>query len=497
MPKEVTMNASSQELSKILELTKLLNSSQDVKYILNEMMNRTLNIIQSADIAVIFLYDKEKQDLCSMASVGFGDRTFRLNPNESITGQTFVTKKTLHLKTHEEMIEAMASLKASTKSSLEKGCVQPISEIQSSISCPLIHNNECIGVFVLDNFQSKPAMTEKDVYLAELISLNATIAIINASNYKQMIEEKDRYAYSMYLHNKFTEMVLKGESIQDIIEEVSQMRDKDMLVIDAYKKITHIPVNTCQTHKTLSATHMWFSNRLSVNNQTLYHDDKDQKWWLYNPIRVDETFLGWVAIISPTNNFPELERITLDKCSTIIALEIIKNEELLTLEYSLKGDFFENLLSNESKQVIEVFSKRYGYDFHKPHQLIITQLKSPRIDNDALKNNRYLYKEFKALNHQYLLNSITLLKQNLIITIFDSSHTIKRETLVELIHQYEEQAALIASISKTQVNITTIVSKEIGPRDSFKNIYEQTIKLFNLNICSRNTFSHFFFQILK
>lgn len=318
------MNASSEDLKKILELTKLLNSSRDVKYILDEMMHKTLNIIDRADLAVIFLYDKDTNTLKSMASVGLGDVEFTLKPNESITGITFTSQKPLHLKTKAEMTEAMASLKKSTKKRLAKECVNPISTIQSSISCPLIHNNECIGVFVLDNFESKAPLTEDDVYLAELISLNATIAIINASNYKQMLKEKDRYAYSTYLHNKFTDMVLNGESVDDIINEVSIMRDKDIFVFDSYYKVTHYSHSNLYDRCVVEDAHKTFIEAISPDKLSKHYDNTHNLWILYNPIRVNESLFGWVAVISSEDDFPELEIIAINKCSTIIALEILK-----------------------------------------------------------------------------------------------------------------------------------------------------------------------------
>ena len=42
------------ELQSILEATKLLNSSNDVNYILNSLMNTTLKLLERADIGVIF-----------------------------------------------------------------------------------------------------------------------------------------------------------------------------------------------------------------------------------------------------------------------------------------------------------------------------------------------------------------------------------------------------------------------------------------------------------
>jgi sugar diacid utilization regulator len=491
------MKASSEDLQKVLELTKLLNSSRDVKYILDEMMHKTLDIIKSADIAVIFLYNPETDELKSATSVGFGDITFTLKPNESITGSTFVKQKTLFLKSQKEMNEAMKTLASATKKTLDQVCISPVDTIQSSISCPLIHDNECIGVFVLDNFETKPAMTESDVYLAELISLNATIAIINASNYKRMLQEKDRYAYSTFLHNKFTTMVLEGKSVQGIIDEVADMRDKDVIVFDTYYKITHHSHDQDFDLPSVEAAHKKTIKSLSPTKHSKFYDALNDFWIFYNPIRVNDILFGWVALVSRDDHFPEIEQITIDKCSTIIALEILKSEELLSMEHSLKGDFLENLMSGQSTEIIEKFSKRYGYDSSHPHKMIIMKCHSLDIDEPFVANLRYLYKKIRALNQSLFENSITLQKRNYIITIYDSIQTITRKDLESLMDDYRQQTEFISTMTHKSFYVAVVVSAEIATNQEFKSAYEQTMKIFNLAICQNQSFVHYYFEDLE
>ncbi|MCK5762837.1 MAG: GAF domain-containing protein, partial [Clostridiales bacterium] len=236
------------ELHKVLEITKLLNSSNNVDYIIEHLMQATLQILERADIGVIFLYDEDLNVLRLKASIGFGDIEMELDPGESITGTAFNMKKTLHLKNHQEMMILMNKMTKSKFHLLDKKIPFPMNAFQSSISCPLIHKEKCIGVFVIDNFIGKDALNEDDIYLAELISQHATIAIINANNHKIETEnqkklqnyslliekEKNRYKYSTYLHDKFTEMVLNGNNISDILKEVSQMLKKDIFTIDLF-----------------------------------------------------------------------------------------------------------------------------------------------------------------------------------------------------------------------------------------------------------------------
>ncbi len=491
------MDKHSNDLNKILELTKLLNSSRNVEYILDEMLSKTLEIIKKADIAIIFLYNEETDALHSMASVGFSDTEFVLKKNESITGATFISQKTMYLKSHDEMTRAMTNLTQSSKDRLEEKCMYPISKVQSSISCPLIHDGECIGVFVLDNFDNKPALDENDVYLAELISINATIAIINASHYKQMLKEKDSYAYSTFLHNKFTDMVLRGGDISAIATEVSKMLYKEVIVVDSFYNISDYSDNSIYSHGILESVHNGFVKNILSDKQSKHYDKDNDFWILYNPIRVNEILLGWVAVISKTDEFTELELITIDKCSTIIALEILKNDELLNMEHSLKGDFLENLISGNSEKILDKFSKKYGYNFSNPHRLIIMKFRANEMDQVYLKKLRYLYKKIRKVNLEFFTNSISFLKGNDIVVVYDNLEEVPRDELEKLIKLYEDEISYIINIEKLNFDVSVLISDEIPNLDSFREVYNQTMKIFNLDIVKDDSFSYYFFSDLE
>ena len=88
--------------------------------------------------------------------------------------------------------------------------------------------------------------------------------------------------------------------------------------------------------------------------KTTFYYDRLDVWISFNPIIVNREILGWVSIVSESDGFTELERIAIDKCSTIIALEVLKNNELSTMEQSLKGDFLDNLLWDNNSELVKL-----------------------------------------------------------------------------------------------------------------------------------------------
>lgn len=499
------------ELQKILEVTKLLNSSDDVDYILNYLMQETLRILERADIGVIFLYNVAKDILELKTSIGFGNIKMVLKPGESITGAAFSMKKTLHLKSHEEMMFYMGTMEKTKFSLLNEKISLPMHTIQSSISCPLIHNDICLGVFVIDNYMNKEALNEDDVYLAELISQHATIALSNAENRKKEIEnkkslqkysrlvesEKDRYKYSTYLHNKFTEMVLNGRSINDVLKEVSIMLKKDVFILDLFNVITNYSLGFTTNIDMLKLEKSKFVTKIHEHKESLFYCENLFSWILFNPITVNKEILGWVGILTEASEIDELEKITIDKCSTILALEKLKNSELSNMEQSLKGNFLDNLLEDTSNEFANKFAEKYNYNFNNQHQILIVRIDANNIEMSLHQNIKYLYNEINKLAIQAFSNSITLINKNYIITIFDYTEKINRSKLLSFIREIDEKRKYVLSFSKIKFNCQISVSSVIKNSSDFKITYNQTMHLFNLEINENKNFDYYFYDDLE
>jgi len=236
------------KLQELLEASKLLNSTQDTDYILNFLLKKSLELIKGGDTGVIFLYNKNTGMLEIRAYIGFDSSVTdaKLYPGESMTGIAFLKQKPIFFSNTKEIKDAMGTMRDVNTRIVEKSLRNKPNELLGSICCPLIYREECIGVIVIDNFENHASLTEDDVSLLEAISVQATIAIINAQNYEnqlrnnadlekynKMLEfERNKYRYSTSLHSRFTEMVLNGCSIEDILLESSSLLQRDVFIID-------------------------------------------------------------------------------------------------------------------------------------------------------------------------------------------------------------------------------------------------------------------------
>ena len=499
------------ELQTVLEMSKLLNSSNDVSYILNSMMNTTLNLMERADIGVIFLYDKKNDVLRLETAVGFGDLNICLKPGESITGIAFNRGKTLHLKNQEEMMEAMGTMDRDKYSRLEKSIRLPMETIQSSIACPLMNNDECIGVLVIDNYYGTDPLNGEDVYLIELISHHATIAIANAANYEKILEnqkslerysliveeEKNKYEYSTFLHNKFTSMVLNGNSIREIVKEVALILKRDVFIVDLLYSIPHYSTDYLTDYEQIKKSKSSFIPRLPQHQVSIFYCERLAHWICFNPILVSREVLGWVGVVSDGSEFNELEKITVDKCSTIIALEMLKNNELNNMEQSLKGDFLENLLADKSTEFMSKFAEKYNYHFENRHQFIIMNISYDALDKSLNRNLRYLYTEMNRLMMATFTSSITLLYRKYIITLFEHNQKADKHYLTELMEKVKNACLMILDYSKDDFDIRIAISEVADQNSNFREIYDNAMKIFNLDLKNTGRFNYYFYEDLE
>ena len=482
------------ELQNILEATKLLNASRDLDFILKELMNTTLRLIKRADIGIIFLYDKADGLLKSKYSFGFDNMNVSLKPGESITGITFNQLRTLHLKSPEEVHQAMSSMASDTKEMLHKRIVRPMDNLLSAISCPLIHDGECIGVLVLDNYMGGEVFTDDDVYLAELISVQATIAIRNAENYSREIKaqealkeyshmvemEKNRYQYSTFLHNKFTEMILNRNSSDDIISEVSQLLQTDIFIIDLFYTVVSYAGDHYDKKEELEDIKSSLLEYLSSEGDTIHYNKDLNLWIMFYPIFVSGDVFGWIGLFLTEDRLSELDRIVVEKCSNVVALEILKDYDMANLEQSIRGDYFDNLLKGTPMNLDNKFHQRYRIDFSHPHRMLLINLIYQKRDNPAYKYFRYFYQAVNTLALQTFKKSLAIQKRNLIIIIIDDNETVSRELMKEFHRSLVHIVEKLEARAKIQSSCVSIVSEKITSYDEFRNIYERTYKLFDI-----------------
>jgi len=108
-----------------------------------------------------------------------------------------------------------------------------------------------------------------------------------------------------------------------------------------------------------------------------------------------------------------------------------------------------------------------------------------------------LYLEVNKLANTFFKNSITLMKKNYIVTIFDVNSDLKREDIIVFINKVFKKSEYVLSFLKSKFSCHVSVSEIVSNQGNFKFIYENAIQLFDLNLNNNEIFAYYFYEDLE
>jgi len=188
--------------------------------------------------------------------------------------------------------------------------------------------------------------------------------------------------------------------------------------------------------------------------------------------------LGWLCVVSDNDYYSELDNITVERSATILALEMLKVNELSHMEQALKGDFLESLIMNQNKDYIMKCAKNYRFCFDRKHQIIIIEIERDRDtvsqekhEKELKKYIKYYYNVINDKINRIFPNSITLIKGNNIVVILELSNGNSKEKIRSFLEGIvtDNNVSFFSRYGKKKVRAG--VSDEINSLESFKTSY--------------------------
>lgn len=494
------------KLQELLEVSKLLNSSMNINEILKLLLKKSLELIEGGDAGMISLYNPENGMLEIKAYEGVGDciRTLKFLPGESFAGRAFSDKRTYFYSNAADVKHAMSTLSSDNLKILMKSVENTVNsiDIYGGIGCPLMYQQECIGVIVIDNFYNNAPLTQDDVEILEMISVQATIAIVNARNYEREQRHNRIMEYSSSLHSRFTEMVLGGSGVNDIVSEISTRLGRDVFMIDLFGNMEQSSLNHYGTIENILGNSRERLMKL-LSAQKLNHFSTDIGLHLYiSPIIVNKEILGWLCAVSEGDEYSELDYITIERGITILALELLKINDLNNMEQSLKGDFLDSLILNQDREYLLRCAKNYKFNLEKNHRMIILEFKSRNVLEEVNAGNvelsryiRHCYEILVKNAQKTMPNSMPLIKGSNIIIIVEEDANTKNEIkyLLDTIMNTECRMLQLHD----NINIFGGVSGIIHDVDEFNPSYFNTQQIIRMLEGSSDENGYMFYEELE
>lgn len=444
-----------EKLEAVLELSKILNSTKDFKAILEILLKRSLELIDGADTGAIFIYNPNNGLLEPKVYVGFdpGIEAIRLKPGESITGHCFQTKQTYFIDSAKQLAEFIQNMSEVNQKIILEFKSKQFSLLKSSIVCPLIHKEEAIGVIVIDNYESIAPLTLDDVKLIESISVQATIALVNAAHFEQEVqnqatlkkvnallkEEQSKVSASLELQNYFTTLALRNISLEDLLGKLSDRLKMDCLLIGSNQQLLAASTQLSKTQQETLMEKVHRQNCLKLQPSQLKLDQNKQII-RFLPILVNEEILGWLGSLSSSTKLDDIQALTLERAVIAFALELLKRNEMRLQEQSYKGDFLDRLLQNQNKTGLESAATGFGFTLEVPHQILLLGVDHEDLNLSEETQHRQfksalddVFQSLEPLIQTHFPGSVCLVKDNLITIILEYRHFSLSSPLTELI----------------------------------------------------------------
>ena len=363
------------ELTILVDSIRSITSNLDLDEVLKEIMRNALKVIPATDAGYLLLYDETTDRLLVKAPIGFTDNiyNFKVKMGESITGKVFEDGIGRFFNSTEELLSAMDDYHISKAN--HRTLTSSITYIQlpeTLICVPISLEGKRIGVMATHQWQRKKVLNEHDMLLLQAFAEQAAIAIQNAQYFadanrriieitqlSSQLEERNSQLQKRYeVQETLTTLSLENKGIEAIIHAFNQMIDVPVTFFSNFENKFYPDAHD----GSFDFCHLELKKIFSVNKKPIHYEAEDPSKVVYlYPIHNGFVFLG-CFIIHVHGNISELDQIALEQGSSILTLELIKNQTVTEYFYKKTHEQFLALLHSPNNEQLETIAKEIGLD---------------------------------------------------------------------------------------------------------------------------------------
>ena len=263
--------------------------------------------------------------------------------------------------------------------------------VRAMLGVPLVFDGEVIGLIFVDNVQQDHVYTEEDVALAELFARLGALflrqAMLNAhlkNKAAEIVRQKNALAYLADVHQKLTNAVLDGASIQTVVTLLAELSAKPVVLYDETfrllawaapprlnmtqppalaDRIRRIP-SVRQALATLSAScpSAIVPQRLAVGLGRRH---------LMCRLIIEGQPSGYLGIVEVGRSLEHLDSKLAEHGATVLSLQILSERRQAEAEGQAREDYLSDLL-HRTRDVEQLLRRgpQFGIDLSQPHVLI-------------------------------------------------------------------------------------------------------------------------------
>ncbi|MFG6117907.1 helix-turn-helix domain-containing protein [Thalassobacillus sp. B23F22_16] len=375
------------KMARLFEINRSLTQSLNLEVILPQLVQDAFRLINNADTTILYTL-REDGLLHFSHGVGVDEehmKQVKFKPGESLTGQVFLSKEGVVVQ-GDEFREYMETMSEENYSHFLKGVFHR--EIKSGIVIPLLYNEDCIGVLVVDNFDKDVQFTEEEYQLLEVVADQAAIAIMNSKLYQEVKRKNEELSYSLEIHHRFTKILLEGRGASFILETISN--------------ILQTPVE--------------------------YSEDQPDAGFTFPIINANELY-GYFTLQKPIESLSTIDKAALEHAATALSLEIVKRNTLFEKELHEIEEQFHDLL-NGSRMKRGALRKFSLDEDSRVICMIIDSKSAPIWESHTMLQKEKLVRSLKQIVSRFCKTQVIFTKADQMVVLMAGE--IKRlETLAE------------------------------------------------------------------
>lgn len=360
--------------NKMMESIRDISNLNNLDDLLTKILENALSVIAVADMGVLWMYNEDEDILIPKAWAGGPTeeiKKMRMKVGEGIIGKTFKENKSIILPSFEEIWQESLTMAIKNLEHLQNS--YHFETLQSIISVPIVVEEKTLCVLIIYQNGQFPLLTSRDQELLESFSDQVSIALTNSSLFQHLKEQNRILIQRDEIHDTFMKLSLQNKGLKVIANELRRMLNLRISIVDFTDY--HVYSNPINWHKNTPFPMMkTIANIKSARFKTI--DVSGQKKTFYfHPIIAIDTLIGMLIIDVNDDQLISLDKIIFEQSSTVIALEMIRQQTITDSFYKKTNDHFHDFLQVKDYSYLCQKGNELGIDQHSYFTAMIIQLK--------------------------------------------------------------------------------------------------------------------------
>ncbi|GGC76753.1 hypothetical protein GCM10007216_04090 [Thalassobacillus devorans] len=393
----------------LLNLSRTLSLYQRLDDVLRRIMDMAMEVLPISDSCSLYIYEEKQDILLPRVTRGFNWehlQHIRFKPGESLTGMTFQTKRPQIFHHTGEVYEGMASM--SEENWKHFYASTPIKDgkrlkAQSAMCCPLIIQEECIGVISINSFRQTGNFTDEDLDLLKAICNQAAFAVHRASLFTELENQADKLMKlnhdiqlknqtleeTQHNHNQLMEIAIEQQGMDPIIDFIGKRVKTPVFLYDEFR---HLVSSYKGGEVPFDASLPPFLE--SLTPKLMQPTSLREHGILVIPIVTRMDPRGFLVIPNKELPLDHLEKMLIEEAQNIIAIELLKQEAVFETKQRIQGEFLEDIQGKVDINVLIEQAKLLGLSDQKSYLFFGLHI------DPAKTNEKWGFRDIKNLYHR-------------------------------------------------------------------------------------------------